>query len=220
MSPTSACSSSSVEQGRLASRGLRQDRGHPVQPFELDVALRLGEGRVGPDPGSLPTDEERDGLEPGTLRARSSCPRSTARSTSRTARASTGMMPTGRPPSPGTLSRPRWPRSAPTLCGQRNSSCRRRRVPIAERQRVAVDARSTAARALKAICAARVRIYRRAKHRLRAWGSGPTVAQRSLGLWEVYKPEGPARATSSSSLAAYSLTVATRVPSMWGRRCL
>ena len=80
------------EKGGAAGGGLGEDRGHALEALELLRAVGFGAGLIGLDAGAL-------------LRIRSAttwnfvrtegitCPFSTARSTSRTARASTGMMP-------------------------------------------------------------------------------------------------------------------------------
>ena len=80
------------QQRGVAGGGLGQDGGDAVEALELLGALRLGAGGVGLDPGPLLADQQPDDLELGAHRGRT-LPRSTPASTSRTARASTGMMP-------------------------------------------------------------------------------------------------------------------------------
>ena len=57
------------EERRLAGGGLGQDRRDAVEPLELAVALGLGQGGVGPDPGPLLARQQGDGLEPRAHRA-------------------------------------------------------------------------------------------------------------------------------------------------------
>ena len=92
-SETTASSASSVEQGGVAGGGLRQDRRDAVEALELLGALGLGAGRVGLDAGPLLADQQGDDLELGPHRGQSPVRAGRRASTSRTARASTGMMP-------------------------------------------------------------------------------------------------------------------------------